>query len=312
MISIIMSVYNEKEEEVRQAIESMLNQTYKDFEFIIICDNPKNFKLKDILEEYAKKDDRVIVVLNKKNLGLSRSLNKGIKLSKYDYIARMDADDVSYLKRLEYQISYAKNNDADVIYSQFNYIDEQGGFLRESLPNPTTYTENSKILKKKNIIAHSSVIIKKSSLLSVRGYSEISVVEDYELWLRMIRRGFKFLGINMPLINIRIREDSMTTSDYHKTYLAVKFIKNFYKQNKNIKSFSCEEFEIYLTTQSESKEKYNIAAQKYNKLKGNWNVTGRIKYFQLVEILYKEPRIFEEVKNTYFANRIRKEANILE
>ena len=105
MISVIMSTYKEDEELLRESIESILNQTYKDIEFIIILDYPDNEIHQKVICEYASKDKRVHFYINQKNLGLTKSLNRGISLCTGDYIARMDADDISLSDRLEKQLN---------------------------------------------------------------------------------------------------------------------------------------------------------------------------------------------------------------
>ena len=103
-ISVIMTAYN-TEKYIKEAIESILNQTFKDFEFIIVDDgSTDNTRL--IIEEYAKKDRRIKILYNKKNLGIVKSLNKAIAIAKGKYIARMDSDDVSKLNRLEKQFVF--------------------------------------------------------------------------------------------------------------------------------------------------------------------------------------------------------------
>ena len=106
LVSIIMSTYKEEEIFLRQAIESILNQSYKDFEYIIILDNPDNNLHIRIIKEYANLDKRIKFYVNEKNMGLTASLNKGLGLAKGKYICRMDADDISINKRIENQKRY--------------------------------------------------------------------------------------------------------------------------------------------------------------------------------------------------------------
>ena len=123
-ISVIMSVYNEKERELKAAIDSILGQTYQNLEFIIILDNPLNKELQIVIEDYAKKDSRIRFFINKQNMGLVRSLNKALKYVTGRFIARMDADDVSLKSRLADQLDYLKKNNADFVFAGIEYIDE--------------------------------------------------------------------------------------------------------------------------------------------------------------------------------------------
>lgn len=103
-ISVIMSTFNEKLEWVKEAIDSIINQTYRNIEFIIIVDNPNNIELKNMLEQYCIEDDRIKIIVNEFNIGLVKSLNKALKICSGEFIARMDADDISVKYRLEKQL----------------------------------------------------------------------------------------------------------------------------------------------------------------------------------------------------------------
>ena len=116
-----MSVYNASKF-LNEAIESILNQTYKNFEFIIIDDGSTDNSTQ-IIEKYKKIDERIVFIENEKNVGLTKNLNKAIKLSTSDYIARMDADDISDVKRLEKQIKFLQENkDISIVGSCAKYI----------------------------------------------------------------------------------------------------------------------------------------------------------------------------------------------
>ena len=115
LVSVLMSTYNESELELRLAIESILNQTYRNIEFIIVSDNPQNTMLQNIINEYQKKDRRIKVILNNENLGLPRSLNKGIEQARGKYIARMDADDISLPNRIEEEMDFMLINNLDMV-----------------------------------------------------------------------------------------------------------------------------------------------------------------------------------------------------
>ena len=107
LVSVIMSNYNTPEEFLRASIESVLNQTYSNFEFIIVDDCSTDNSL-EIIKSYQ--DERIVVLENKENLGITKSLNRGLEIAKGEYVARMDADDISFPKRFETQVEYLKNN----------------------------------------------------------------------------------------------------------------------------------------------------------------------------------------------------------
>jgi len=122
LISVLMPVYKEPENYLKQSIESVLNQTYVDFEFIIILDNPENQKLEDLILEYRNKDSRIIFHKNNKNLGIAKTLNKGLQIAKGKYIARLDADDIAYPERLEKQLKIMENEGVVLCGSKADYI----------------------------------------------------------------------------------------------------------------------------------------------------------------------------------------------
>ena len=115
MISIIMSTYNEPLSLVKKSVESILTQSFKDFEFIIILDNPKNFEVNNYIKLLKNIDSRINVIENEKNIGLAKSLNKALMTAKGNIIARMDADDISYKDRIKLEYEYLCKNEYDLI-----------------------------------------------------------------------------------------------------------------------------------------------------------------------------------------------------
>lgn len=206
MISVIMSVYN-SEKYLNEAIDSILNQTYKDFEFLIVDDCSKDNSLK-ILEEYSQKDSRIILIKNEGNLGLTKNLNKAIKMSKGDYIARMDADDISETKRFEKQIEFLeKNKGIDIVGTFCSDINEDGIFIRNRTL-PTIHSQILKILPKFNPFAHPTVMMRKEKILSIGAYNEnYRTSQDYELWFRAIGKGLRVANIPEFLLKYRMNDN---------------------------------------------------------------------------------------------------------
>jgi len=119
--SVIMATYKESIECLKQSIESIINQTYNDFEFIIILDNPDNKEHIAFINDYVCKDERIKFYINDKNMGLTNTLNRGLKLAEGKYICRMDADDVSMPDRIEKQLHYLNQYHYDLILFQSSY-----------------------------------------------------------------------------------------------------------------------------------------------------------------------------------------------
>ena len=124
-VSVIMATYKEPENQLRRSIESILNQTYKAFEYIIILDNPDNSDHIRIIKEYQQKDNRIQFHINEKNQGLTYSLNRGLSYANGKYICRMDADDISVPERLQWQKEYLEKCNVDLIGGITQVIDEE-------------------------------------------------------------------------------------------------------------------------------------------------------------------------------------------
>jgi len=206
-VTVLMSVYN-GEKYLREAINSILNQTFKDFEFLIINDGSTDRTI-EILQSYQ--DPRIKIINDEKNIGLTKSLNKGLKLARGEYIARMDADDISYPNRLEVQYDYLKNNpEVGLIGSWNDVIDEIGntvGFWKCNYSSEDIYY----ILNFRNCLAHCSLLFKKELVLNNGGYNEtIKNAQDYELWSR-ISKVAKIYQIQRVLVKWRMDSHPINT-----------------------------------------------------------------------------------------------------
>ena len=184
-LSVITGAYNANEcPHFRKSIESILNQSFTDFEFII-CDDGSTDNTLEILKKYAQADSRLIILQNNKNLGLAPTLNRCIEAAQGEYIARHDCDDFSASTRFEKQISYLDSHPKTAILGTSIYLfDENGVQSKETMPervSPKDFCFN-------NPYKHGTVIFKRSALLRAGGYStEKRCVrnEDYDLFMRM-------------------------------------------------------------------------------------------------------------------------------
>lgn len=235
MISIIMSTYKEEESLLRQSIESILNQTYRDFEFIIILDNPENEMHKRVIEEYVLGDSRIQFYINEKNMGLTHSLNRGIDLAKGEYIVRMDADDISLVDRLERQLEYLEMNHYDLIGGITEMINEDGTLLYSIKSVPTDPNKINKALCYGQCIAHPTWFGKKEVFDSLSGYRNMPLCEDYDFTLRAVLHGFVVSNLNVPVLKYRMTANSVSRSNLFDQYLYMSYITNEYK-NKRVAS----------------------------------------------------------------------------
>lgn len=186
-VSVIMPLYN-AEKHLREAIDSILNQTFNDFEFIII-DDCSTDGTAAILDSYE--DTRIIRLRNSQNLGIVGALNRGLDAARGDYIARMDGDDISLPARFQEQVAYFDAHpEVGLLGTKYIYIDEQGQFLYngiEAPPEPDTRGSVKWALLWKTAIQHPSAMIRREILEKhqLRYEMEFFTAEDYELWARI-------------------------------------------------------------------------------------------------------------------------------
>lgn len=184
-VSVVMSVYNEPQHFVKKAVDSILSQTFEDFEFIIVCDNPKNTSLSQYLMSVKDSDKRVKIIKNEVNIGLTKSLNKAIANSEGIYIARMDADDISEKNRFVEQVKFMDAHpNVGVCGSQINYIDENDKIIGQNLLPAEKKNFPYMVMP---FFSHPAVMMRKSSLQKLDGpYNEhFKYAQDFSLWNRL-------------------------------------------------------------------------------------------------------------------------------
>ena len=265
MISIIMSTYKEEETLLRESIESILNQTFKDFEFIIILDYPDNNLHKKIIEEYSKIDNRIRFFVNEKNLGLTGSLNRGLSLAKGEYIARMDADDISLPYRLERQLEYIKKNQYDLIGGITQMIYEDGNSIYSIQKVPTDFNKIKKALRYGQCIAHPTWLGRKEVFDYLNGYRNIPLCEDFDFTLRVVLNGFKISNLNETVLKYRMTKNSISRNNLYDQYLYMKYITNEYS-NGNIASVENAKEYVKNHLNKKNAEKYLEANVIFNRM----------------------------------------------
>lgn len=203
-ISVLMSAYN-AERFIKYAIESILSQTYQDFEFIIVNDGSTD-NTDSIITTYN--DSRIVYIKNPKNLGLIASLNKGLKIAKGDYIARMDADDIALPNRFKLQLeTFAKNPHAIVVGSEYYLL---SGNKKSYIKNNNDSDYNKAVLFFSPCFCHPTVMMKNVfNEKNIFYDSEFIHAEDYELWTQLALQG-DFLNVNQPLLMYRNHQNQIS------------------------------------------------------------------------------------------------------
>lgn len=225
IVSILMSIYNENEQYIRESVSSILSQSIKDIELVIIVDNPDRSDVPTILQSFN--DDRIIFHVNSENIGLALSMNKAAELAspEVDIFARMDADDIAFAQRLEKCVPFILNGKYDFVFSQFHYINETSMVI--PAPLNRVYPDeclNRIISLQPSIIHHPTVMFTKQIFNRVRGYRDFPCSQDADLWLRMAEAGCRFHMIREPLLYYRINSCSVTMTKWFRQRLTCNYI----------------------------------------------------------------------------------------
>ena len=213
-VSVCLSVYN-SENYLREAIESILNQSFDDFEFLIIDDGSRDSS-PEIIRFYAKQDQR-IWFHHRENRGIPKTRNEMLKQATGKYIAVMDADDIALPNRLVNQVQFLDQNPHVVaVGGTFNFIDEKGRFLTCLYPPEDNDTIQEKALAGHGSICHPSAMIRREILLKIGGYDESFLVAlDLDLWLRLGEIG-DLRNLQSPILNFRLHDSSISETQGEK------------------------------------------------------------------------------------------------
>jgi glycosyltransferase involved in cell wall biosynthesis len=205
-VSVVMSVFN-GEPYLHEALESILNQTFRDFEFIIINDGSTDGSA-TVLESYRKSDSR-LRVYHQENRGVGESLNRGCGLAQGKYIARMDADDIATSGRLMRQVEFMEGHpEVDVVGGAVEFIDATGKSLAITR-YPETDHEIKTSFSRQNPLVHPTVLFRRDVFLALGGYRAVFKAEDYDLWLRIAERG-QLANLGEVVLKYRIHPDQVT------------------------------------------------------------------------------------------------------
>lgn len=223
LISVIMAAYN-AEKTIGFAVESVLRQTYKNFELLVINDCSTDGTEK-IVKEYASKDNRVKLITNPENLGVSLTRLEGLKQAKGDWIAILDSDDAWMPEKLEKQIELQKVLNAELVYTGVKYIRPDGTSFDWELKVPDEI--GYKKILKQNLIANPSALVRKN--LYERYYAiGDEMHEDFALWLSILKTGINAYAVKEPLTIVRISPNSKSGNKFKsavmnwKTYRYIK------------------------------------------------------------------------------------------
>lgn len=231
-VSVILTSYN-YEDYLSEAIESVLNQTFKYFELIIIDDFSVD-KSREIIEYYKDKDERIKIIFHNINQGIAKTLNEGLNVASGKYIAFLNSDDVWSINKLEKQLKKLEKDDNLIVWTEGTIIDKYSKPIKNQ-----TFTKMYRALNKKksgnifiellyeNFILFSSVIFKRENLDILRFNEKIKFINDYLFWTELARK-YNFYYIKEPLVNLRIHEKNTLRSDFKRLFNDAFFIRNYF------------------------------------------------------------------------------------
>lgn len=293
LVSVIMSTYNESLDMLDKSIKSILTQTYKNIQLIIINDNPSREEMSLYLDNMANEFSNILYLKNDSNLGLVRSLNKGIKAADGVYIARMDADDISEIQRIEKQLNFLKKNDCDIVGSSVITIDETDNRVGE-IKVPITHDSISSFYKYGSCLLHPTWFGRKRVFLELSGYRNIYSCEDYDFIMRAIEREYHLGNVPEFLLNYRIRSAGISVSSEAQQKLTMYFIE---KNKTKINELKENDFEVYLHSEQfyNNLDKINQYIEIKNIFKGNKHI-GILDILRLIINKYFYINIWARIK----------------
>ncbi|MBQ9891096.1 MAG: glycosyltransferase [Firmicutes bacterium] len=208
LFSVLMSVYkNDKADEVAYAIDSVLNQTNRPAQIVLVIDGSVSDELHELILRYANNEKIVDVVPLEENVGLGKALSIGLMYCQYEYVARMDSDDYSLPDRFEKQVSFLEAHPEIAVLG--GQIAEYDSTMKNELAVrlvPLSSDDIANKMRVRNGMNHVTVMYKKSAVLTAGNYQHCPYFEDYYLWCRMIKAGYKFHNLDSVLVNVRTGE----------------------------------------------------------------------------------------------------------
>lgn len=208
--SVLISVYKkEKAEYLKRALQSIINQTLKPTEIVIVKDGPLTKELDECIEDFQKQNSKLFKILSfKENRGLGLALRDGVKACKYEYIARMDSDDISKPDRFEKQFNYLQKHPETALLgtwiTEFSKDENKPDTVTKL---PCTHQEIIKFAKRRNPFRHVTVVFKKSAVIQSGNYRDFLWFEDYDLFVRILQKGYFTANIPECLVNVKADKD---------------------------------------------------------------------------------------------------------
>lgn len=223
--SVLMSIYNETAKQIKESVSSVLSQDFKEYELIIVLDNPDRTDVEAVLDGFG--DPRIVFLRNDRNIGLAMCMNRAASIAKSEIFIRMDADDVSLPGRFKREMEIIESGDYDFVYSNYNDIDTDSHIIRqcnveEDITDPQV--TGQLVSLDPSIIHHPTVMFTKQIFEKVGRYRDFPCSQDSDLWLRMAENGCRFYKLGTPYLNYRVNPDSVTSKRWYQQQLTCHYI----------------------------------------------------------------------------------------
>lgn len=254
VVSVLLPVYNEPIEYLEKALASIVNQTFKNLEILIMIDNPLNLQAIKFFRGKALYDDRIRVNVNEENLGLVKTLNKALEISTGDYIARMDADDICETTRIEVQYNFLRKSKLDLIGSSYDTFMESPENAKDTVVVPNN-EEIASHLEFESCLAHPTWFGNREVFITL-GYREIFACEDYDFLVRAKRSGYKLGNCSDVLLHYRINPNSISHTNRMQQKITFKYLSYNFKREVDV---SMQDYRDFLES-----EDYRILKKAYN------------------------------------------------
>jgi glycosyltransferase involved in cell wall biosynthesis len=229
--SVLISIYSKETTiHLTAALNSIINQTLVPDEIVLVKDGPLTTGLDEVIKDFCSKFPNLFKVLSLPfNLGLARALNEGLRVCKYDLIARMDSDDICFPDRFEKQIAYFTTNDVDILGGQLIEFGKDIDDVISHRKVPLHHQDIVRFMKYRSPFSHPSIILKKSVYEALGGYDSEIFPEDYDFFVRAYLKGFKFANLEDTILWFRMGEDQ---SKAIKRRWGIQYAKNEFKLYK--------------------------------------------------------------------------------
>ena len=305
LISVVMSVYNTEADWLRESIESVLKQTYSNFEFIICLDCPTD-NSESIVYDYSKRDNRIIIIKNSNNLGLTRNLHNVMNMAQGKYVARMDSDDISMPTRFEKQVEFLETHDSvSVIVSRAQILsnNKKGRVFGSQLTEDDELNRINMMFFNAGIV-HPTAMIRSSflKLKHINYDTKMLKSQDYGLWVDILANGGIIRELQEPLLLYRVHPNQITNRQSNEQIKCLKYSmrKQLLKMNIDNEKmldihfclyafdgeYSVSEYDEYIGIILEANKKYNTFEQEKFR-----NVILKIWKHDILKAVFKKKKL---------------------